>query len=158
MASEGSSRGAADGGSNPDTTTRPRERQEGRAERPARTDDGTVMRLSTDELVRLAPKLRPYLRTSAPRWPDIVDAADWLRQDLGVSKPLWGEACQAMGREEAAIAVAIVSAKPEGYFRTNAGGYFYGMVAKARAGELNLARTVWGMRTGGKTTGKERRQ
>jgi replication initiation protein RepC len=88
------------------------------------------MRLSTDELVRLAPK---------------------LRQDLGVSKPLWGEACRAMGREEAAV--AIVSAKPEGYFRTNAGGYFYGMVAKARAGELNLARTVWGMRTGRKPPG-----
>jgi replication initiation protein RepC len=75
-----------------------------------------------------------------------VDAADWLRSELGVSKPLWGEACLAMGREEAAIAVAIVSAKPKDHFRTTPGGYFFGMVAKAKAGELNLARTIWGLR------------
>jgi hypothetical protein len=46
-----------------------------------------------------------YLRSHAPNWPEIVDAADWLRHDLGVSKPLWGEACLAMGRETAAIAL-----------------------------------------------------
>src|SRR4051812_32572414 len=75
----------------------------------------------------------------------------WMRRtgcggELGVSKPLWGEACLAMGREEAAIAVAIVSAKPADHFRSSPGGYFHGMVAKAKAGELNLARTIWGLR------------
>jgi replication initiation protein RepC len=54
-----------------------------------------------------------------------------------------------MGREEAAIALAIVSAKPEGYFRTSPGGYFHGMVAKAKAGELDLGRTIWGLRSAG---------
>ena len=127
---------------------RPREPQEGLSSQPHRTDAGTVMRMSTDELVRLAPKLRAYLRTSTPTWPDIVDAADWLRHDLGVSKPLWGEACMAMVRETAAIALAIVSAKPREHFTSSPGGYFYGMVAKAKAGELNLARTVWGLRIG----------
>ena len=62
--------------------------------------DGTVLRLSTDELVRLATRLRPYLTTPQPAWPAIVDAADRLRGELGVSKSLWGEACLAMGREE----------------------------------------------------------
>ena len=38
-----------------------------------------------------------------------MDVADWLRHDLDVSKPLWGEACLAMGREQAAIALAVVS-------------------------------------------------
>jgi replication initiation protein RepC len=65
----------------------------------------------------------------------VVDAADRLRSELGVSKPLWGDACLAMGREEAAIAVAIVSAKDPEHFRTTAGGYFHGMVAKAKAGD-----------------------
>ena len=87
---------------------------------------------STDELVRLAPRLRPYLRTSAPSLARIVDAADWLRHDLGVSKPLWGEACLAMGREKAAIALAIVSAKPAEHFTASPGGYFRGMVARPR--------------------------
>ena len=131
---------------NPPPTERPARPQEARPAEPARTD-GMVLRLTTDELVRLAPRLRPYLPSPAPSWPEVVDAADWLRSELGVSKPLWGEACLAMGREEAAIAVAIVSAKPSGHFRSSPGGYFHGMVAKAKAGELNLARTIWGLRS-----------
>ena len=114
--------------------------------RPERVE-GTVLKLSTEELVRLAPRLRPYLAAPTPTWPAVVDAADWLRGELGVSKSLWGEACLAMGRQEAAIAVAIVSAKPSGHFRSSPGGYFHGMVAKAKAGELNLARTIWGLRS-----------
>ena len=58
-----------------------------------------------DELPRLTPKLKPYLQRPNPTWPDIIDAADWLRHDLGVSKSLWGDACLAMGRELAAVAL-----------------------------------------------------
>ena len=134
--------GAVPGQATPEPPAGP---QETKPAKPVRID-GTVLRLSTDELVRLAPRLRPYLTTPAPTWPAVVDAADWLRGELGVSKSLWGEACLAMGREEAAIAVAIVSAKPAGHFRSSPGGYFHGMVAKAKAGELNLARTIWGLR------------
>ena len=116
------------------------------AQKPARQDDGTVLRITPDELVRLAPRLRPYLGRSSPAWPDVVEAADWLRHDLKVSKPLWGEACLALGREQAAIALAIVSTRPEGHFRSTPGGYFHGMVARARAGELNLGKSIWGLR------------
>ncbi|MBS3025410.1 plasmid replication protein RepC [Acidiphilium multivorum] len=123
------------------------QRQLDRAARTARTDSGPVMRITPDELIRLAPRLKPYLAKGSPSWPEIVEAADWLRHDLGVSKPLWGDACLAMGREHAAIALAIVSTKPADYFRGSAGGYFHGMVAKARAGDLNLSRTIWGMRS-----------
>ena len=87
--------------------TRPQEASLAKAARI----DGMVLRLTTDEVVRLAPRLRPYLTSPVPSWPEVVDAADWLRSELGVSKPLWGEACLAMGREEAAIAVAIVSSR-----------------------------------------------
>jgi replication initiation protein RepC len=105
-----------------------------------------MMRLSIDELMILAPRLRTYLTSPRPAWPEIVDAADWLRGELGVSKSLWGDACRAMGREQAAIAITIVSAKPAEHFRSTPGGYFHGMVAKAKTGELNLGRTIWGLR------------
>jgi Replication protein C C-terminal region len=91
------------------------------------------------------PRLMPYLPRPNPTWPELVNAADWLRHDLDVSKPLWGEACLAMGRVQAAIALAVVSTKDPAHFRTTAGGYFHGMVAKAKAGELNLDRTLWAM-------------
>jgi replication initiation protein RepC len=115
-------------------------------QRPKTAEKGRVHGISPDEIVRLAPKLKLYLARPSPTWPEIVDAADWLRHDLGVSKSLWGEACVAMGRELAAVALAIVSAKEAGHFRTTPGGYFHGMVAKAAAGELHLERTVWAMR------------
>jgi len=102
--------------------------------------------IAPDELPSLAPRLRPYLRRPNPTWPDLVDAADWLRQDLGVSKPLWGEACLAMGRELAALALAIVSTKEPEHFKSSPGGYFHGMVAKHIAGELHLERTIWALR------------
>jgi replication initiation protein RepC len=46
-----------------------------------------------------------------------------------------------MGREQAAIALAV-STKDPAHFRTIPGGYFHGMVAKAKVGELNLDRTL----------------
>jgi replication initiation protein RepC len=74
----------------------------------------------------------------------VVDAADWLRHDLNVSKPLWGEACVVMGREQAAIAIAIVSAKPAAPFSLDAGRVFprHGGEGQGR----NLQRTIWGLR------------
>ena len=111
-----------------------------------RPEKEMVHGIAPDELVRLAPKLKPYLRRPNPTWPEIIDAADWLRHDLDVSKPLWGDACLAMGRELAAVALAIVSTKEAEHFRTSPGGYFHGMVAKARAGDLHLERTVWALR------------
>ena len=113
---------------------------------PARAEKGMVHGIRPDELVRLTPKLKPYLRRPDTTWPDIIDAADWLRHDLGVSKSLWGDACLAMGRELAAVALAIVSTKEAEHFRTSPGGYFHGMVAKAIADELHLERTIWALR------------
>jgi replication initiation protein RepC len=126
----------------------------GKTEEKVRTDDGTVMRIHPRELVHLAPRLKPYLTTSSPAWPDIVEAADWLRHDLKVSKPLWGDACLALGRERAAIALAIVSAKPESHFTASPGSYFHGMVRRAKAGQLNLSRTIWGLRENPGRTGR----
>jgi replication initiation protein RepC len=111
-----------------------------------RTDSGSLLKITPVELIKLAPRLKQYLNSKAPSWPEIVDAADWLRDEMGISKFIWGEACLTMGREKAAIAVAIVSAKPSAHFRGSPGGYFHGMVSKAKAGELHLARTIWGMR------------
>lgn len=135
IASEGSSSAGGKGGASNPTAVRREVPEKGR-----------VLKLQPDELVRLAPRLKLYLVRSDPTWPEVVDAAAFLRSDLDVSKSLWGEACLAMGREQAAIAIAIVSTKDPEHFRTTPGGYFHGMVAKAKTGELNLDRTLWALR------------
>ncbi len=112
------------------------------------------LNLTPGELVRLAPRLKAYLPGPDPTWRDLVDAADWVRNDLGISKPAWGEACLLLGRPGAAIAVAIVSTKEPGYFRTTPGGYFRGMLDKAKAHDLNLDRTIWKLRDGMRPQGQ----
>lgn len=62
--------------------TPPIEPAKGRMAPSERNDRSTVLRINTDELVRLAPRLRPYLHTASPGWSDIIEAADWLRHDL----------------------------------------------------------------------------
>lgn len=91
-------------------------------------------RLKPAQLLDLAPRLGRYITHETPTWADIVDAAGgWLRQELGVSPSLWGEACRIMGREQAALALAIVSTKAAAHFTRGAGGYFAGMGAQGRA-------------------------
>jgi hypothetical protein len=46
-----------------------------------------------------------------------------------------GDACLTMGRDLAAVALAIDSTKDPEHFRTP-GGYFHGMVQNTKAGEL----------------------
>jgi replication initiation protein RepC len=114
--------------------------------RAARSDSGSHLKITPAQLLGLAPRLKTYLSNTSPRWPEIVDAADWLREELGISKFIWGDACSTMGREQASVAVAIVSARPASYFRGSPGAYFHGMVTRAKSGDLHLTRTLWGMR------------
>ena len=104
------------------------------------------VRIRPEEVVALAPRLGRHVRGVRPGWREVVEAADGVREELGISRSLWGRACRVMGRERAAVAVAIVSAKPEGHFRSSAGGYFHGLVARDEAGTLYLERTIFGLR------------
>jgi hypothetical protein len=52
----------------------------------------------------------------------------------------------------AAVALAIVSTKDPEHFRTTPGGYFHGMVQKAKTGELHLERSVWALRRAAEPT------
>jgi replication initiation protein RepC len=79
-------------------------------------------------------------------WSLVLDATDWLRGELGVSRSLWAEACKTMGRDRAALALAIVSTKSAAHFSRSAGGYFAGMVRKDERGELHLERSLWALR------------
>jgi replication initiation protein RepC len=102
--------------------------------------------VKTTELVDLAPRLGQYVRPGAAQWGDILDAADCLRRELGISASLWGQACTGMGRDRAVLALAIVSTKDAEHFRRSAGGYFAGMVRKDERGELHLERSLWALR------------
>jgi replication initiation protein RepC len=103
--------------------------------------------LSPGELIRLAPGLQSYLPTDRPSWSELSNAASALAQHLGISRSLYGEACQALGRMRAAVAIAVISTKAEGYFHSSGpGGYLRGMLRRANEGKLHLERSIFGLR------------
>jgi replication initiation protein RepC len=104
--------------------------------------------LTPGQIVELAPRLASYVppRVRDLTWPAVVDAAEWLSGEMGVNRTLWARACQQMGREYAAVALALVSTRPVSHFTSGAGGYFAGMLRKFERGELRLAPTLWKLR------------
>ena len=87
-------------------------------------------------VVSTSPELQSYIFTASPSWADIVEASNRLRQQLGISRSAWIEACQTMGRYQAATAVAVIAAK--GKIIRSPGGYLRGMIGRAN-GELHRA-------------------
>jgi replication initiation protein RepC len=87
--------------------------------------------------------LKLYIVSAKPTWAHIVDAADWVRSDLGISRHAWTEACATMGRYTAATAVAVIAAKSQEI--GSAGGYLRAMTARARASELHLDKSLYGL-------------
>jgi replication initiation protein RepC len=94
-------------------------------------------------ILTVSPELKPYIFTASPSWADLVEAANGLRQQLGISRPAWIDACQAMGRYQAAAAIAVIAAKGESI--RSPGGYLRGMTDRARNGELHLSNSLWGL-------------
>jgi replication initiation protein RepC len=123
-----------------------------------------TLHITPATLVELAPRLAPYLppRARDQNWPEIVEAALFLSGEMGINRTLWSRACQVMGREYAAVAMAIVSTRPEGHFTSGPGGYFAGMLRKFEKNpqDLCLARTLWRLKdeTWGAQGHKERRE
>ncbi|MGH7096661.1 MAG: plasmid replication protein RepC [Stellaceae bacterium] len=117
-----------------------------------------ALQITPAVLVELAPRLAPYV-SSQPvdvTWPAVVEAALWLSGEMGINRTLWARACEVMGRDYAAVALAVVSTKAPGHFTSNPGGYFGGMVKRFEAGELHLARTLWKLKQ--EKWGAERRR
>ena len=105
-----------------------------------------TIRFTISQLRDLFPRVDAWLAGQPnPNWADFVEAADKLRREMDISPTLWGDACITMGRETAAMAIGILSTKPPGSFQTSPGGYFFGMVAKAKKGELFLERSLFGL-------------
>lgn len=94
-------------------------------------------------ILRVSPPLQEQMFTACPTWADVVDGADRLRHQLGISRAAWIEACQELGRYQAATAVAVIAAKRDTI--RSPGGYLRGMIARSREGDLHLLRSLHGL-------------
>ena len=96
------------------------------------------------DLLAISPGLNKYLVDEDASWTNIVEAAFYLRSDLGISQDAWVRACQVLGRQQAAVAVAVIDAKSEQI--ESPGGYLRAMTDRAKTGELRLAASIYGLK------------
>ncbi len=100
-------------------------------------------------LLAASERYRAYLPVE-PRpmnWNDAVEAAYRLRIDLRISQQSWADACELLGRAGASICVLLTDQaidRTENRVRQPA-AYFRGMVNRARAGELRLHNSIFGL-------------
>lgn len=89
-----------------------------------------------------------YVTTPRPTWSDLHRAAGAVRHALGVRTGTWVDALDCLGADGATVALMVTAEREvRNEIRQTAGAYFAGMVSKARRGELDLAKSLWGFRT-----------
>ncbi|MCP5004716.1 MAG: hypothetical protein GY941_12375 [Planctomycetes bacterium] len=80
-------------------------------------------------------------------WSDMVEAAYKLRPALHISQKSWVEACTLLGRTGATVCLLLTDhamGRDENPV-TKPGAYFYAMLNKAKAGELRLHSSIFGI-------------
>ena len=68
------------------------------------------------QVLTVCPTLAAQVTTSEPRWPDLIEAAYMLAQHYDLNARVWHTLCLSLGREWAALTVALVAEKPASTF------------------------------------------
>jgi len=96
-------------------------------------------------VMMIAPQFRDFTTSGRPTRADIVSAAWYVREHLGISQDAWGEACYAFGRWEAAVAVAAITGRYNAGKVRSPGGLLRQMIKLYGKNELRLDRTLRGL-------------
>ncbi|MEE9926438.1 MAG: replication initiation protein RepC [Brucella anthropi] len=101
--------------------------------------------VALQDLLRAIPALTTY-GVSRPRtWTELARLAPQICRMAGISEDARCRAVDQMGEQAAAIAIAITLQKFDERQVKSPGGYLRAMTARAAAGELHLARSVFGL-------------
>lgn len=88
-------------------------------------------------VMRACPEIAAYAPGGQVQsWRDLMSAAVVVRSTLGVSASAYQEACEAMGAENAAVAMAAILERA-GHIKS-AGGYLRDLTSRTRRGEFSL--------------------
>jgi replication initiation protein RepC len=100
--------------------------------------------VALQDVIRAVPALKTY--GLAPKsWGDLARAVPLMCRFAGISEDARRRAVEQMGEQQAAVAVAVTLEKYDRQDVSSPGGYLRAMTDRARAGELHLARSVFGL-------------
>lgn len=97
------------------------------------------------DVIRALPILPAYGLTIPRTWADLIRLTPQLCKLAGISEDARRRAVEAMGEQQAAVAVAVTVQKLDEQLVTSAGGYLRAMTKRAATGDLHLARSVFGL-------------
>lgn len=100
--------------------------------------------VTLQDVIRAVPALKTY--GFAPNsWADLARAVPLMCRFAGISEDARARAVEQMGEQQAAVAVAVTLEKYDRQEVSSPGGYLRAMTDRAAAGELHLARSVFGL-------------
>lgn len=101
--------------------------------------------VALQDLLRAVPALTTFGMLCPSTWVELARLAPQICRMVGISEDAHLRAVDQMGEQAAAIAVAITLQKFDERQVKSPGGYLRAMTARAAAGELHLARSVFGL-------------
>ncbi|RVH05149.1 plasmid replication protein RepC [Sinorhizobium meliloti] len=100
--------------------------------------------VALQDVLRAAPALKTY-GFAPSSWADLARAVPLMCRLAGISEDARARAVEQMGEQQAAVAVAVTLEKYDRQEVSSPGGYLRAMTDRAAAGELHLARSVFGL-------------
>ncbi|RVJ42693.1 plasmid replication protein RepC [Sinorhizobium meliloti] len=100
--------------------------------------------VALQDVLRAVPALKTY-GFAPSSWADLARAVPLMCRFAGISEYARARAVEQMGEQQAAVAVAVTLEKYDRQEVSSPGGYLRAMTDRARAGELHLARSVFGL-------------
>jgi replication initiation protein RepC len=103
---------------------------------------------SPQELAALVPEIGDRMAAAGqpPTWGGFTTATAGYAAAYGINRAMIRKAERLIGWQSAHIALAVVASKALGNFDVSPGAYYNGMLKKAASGELDLRRSLWGLR------------
>ncbi|WP_457661528.1 plasmid replication protein RepC [Sinorhizobium medicae] len=100
--------------------------------------------VALQDVIRAVPALKTY-GFAPSSWADLTRAVPLMCRFAGISEDARARAVEQMGEQQAAVAIAVTLEKYERQEVNSPGGYLRAMTDRAAAGELHLARSVFGL-------------
>ncbi|MDL2403820.1 plasmid replication protein RepC [Rhizobium mayense] len=111
--------------------------QEAKSSEKTRPQTGPLKAFPLGIVLRACPQIADYGPGGAiASWRDLMSAAIVVRSMLAVSPSAYRDACEVMGQENAAVAIACILERAN--FINSAGGYLRDLTRRAEIGEFSL--------------------
>lgn len=101
--------------------------------------------VALQDVVRAIPALKAYGFALPRSWADLARLAPQMCRLTGISDDARHRAVEQMGEQQAAVAIAVTLQKYDRQEVKSPGGYLRAMTDRAAAGELHLARSIFGL-------------